>query len=799
MNISPRKQFMPSAFESPDGYRPSGLLLITDRMPWWLAYVFAVAVTLGMLYLRMIMAVSFGQRPLLILFVLPILLSSMIGGFGPGLIATAIASLGVNYFGLPPVNSLRIKASHDIFQWLMLIASGILCSYLSELLHRARRLSEERRIQQEAVQENLSKSMERYRILVENSLQGIAILKGIPPVIVYVNPRWTEVYGYTADEILSFDSEKIWNLVHPEDRVVVRQRNLDRLMGKSTTSIYAFRIIRKDGETRWVEVFANKIPSDNDTSMIIATCIDITERKQAEEAFQHASNYNRSLIEASLDPLVTIGSDGKITDVNKATEIATDYRREELIGTDFADYFTEPELARSGYRRVFQEGHVSDYALNMKRRDGTEIPVLYNSSVYRDMNGVVIGVFAAARDITKRNQAEKARLYLEMKLQQLRKAESLGRMAGAIAHHFNNQLYVVMGNIEMAIDGLPSNSDTFRFLAEAMKASGKAAQISSLMLTYLGQTSGKMETLDLSESCRQSLSLLQATLPQGITFHAELPAVGPFIRSNAGQIQKILTNLMTNASEAVGENAGTIDLTVRSIALENIPVATRFPVDWHPKESIYACLEVADTGCGIADADIEKIFDPFYTTKFTGRGLGLPTVLGMVSAHSGGLTVESRAGCGSVFRIFLPVSAEAIPVSPEKSGELSEIKGTGTILVVDDDPLVRNMAKSMLIRLGYSVLEAKDGVEAVEVFQQHHPAIRCVLSDLSMPRMNGWDTLAALRNLSPNIPVILSSGYDEAQVMAEEHPERPNAFLGKPYQIKGLGEIVNRVLASVDH
>jgi CheY-like chemotaxis protein len=155
-------------------------------------------------------------------------------------------------------------------------------------------------------------------------------------------------------------------------------------------------------------------------------------------------------------------------------------------------------------------------------------------------------------------------------------------------------------------------------------------------------------------------------------------------------------------------------------------------------------------------------------------------------------------GGGSVFRIYLPVSAEVVPVSPQKTAELTELKGTGTILVVDDDILVRNMAKLMLTRLGYSVLEAKDGVEAVEVFQQHPSSIRCVLSDLTMPRMNGWETLEALRSLSPNIPVILSSGYDEAQVMAEDHPERPNAFLGKPYQIKGLGGIVSRVLAAVD-
>jgi PAS domain S-box-containing protein len=672
MNFSPQKRSDLPVTESQDRYHICKFLMFTDRLPRWIAYAFAVATSLTMLFLRMQLAVSMGQRPLLILFVAPIILSSLLGGIGPGLIATAIAALGIDYYGIPPLHSFRIQESHDLFQWIMLIVSGILCSVLSELLHRARRQSEERRIFQETVQEKLQKSEERYRILIENSLQGIALLKGFPPVFVYVNPGCTEIFGYTADEVLSFDSEAIWNIVHPEDRAMVKQRNRDRLMGISAMPSYQFRIIRKDGATRWIETFVNMIPFDNGSPVIQATYIDITERKEA----------------------------------------------------------------------------------------------------------------------------EKARTDLELKLRQVQKAESLGRMAGAIAHHFNNQLYVVMGNLEMALDGLSQDSDTFRYMTESMKAAGKVAQISSLMLTYLGQTPGKKEPLDLSGVCRQNLPLLQASLPKEITFKADLPASGPFIHSNTSQLQKILANLVANASEAIGENSGSIDISVKTVASEHIPDLNRFPVDWHPKERIYACLEVSDTGCGIATEDIVKLFDPFFTTKFTGRGLGLPTVLGMVGTQCGGITVESSVGRGSIFRVFLPVSAEAVAISLEKTGGIPEITGAGTVLVVEDDPMVRNMARIMLGRLGYSALEAKDGVEAVEVFQQHQHEIRCVLSDLTMPRMDGWETLAALRGISPKIPVILSSGYDEAQVMAEDHLERPDAFLGKPYQIKVLGEIINRVLAN---
>ena len=651
----------------------------------------------------------------------------------------------------------------------------------------------ELRIQRRTAQ--LAESQAQIRCAFDLSPIGNALV-GINGRILKVNTALCNILGYTEDELLS---KTIQDISDPGDLAsdIDNQRQL--LAGTIATCQIQKRCRRAQGRLICIQQNCFLVrDSNNEPSYFIFQIQDITDRKQTEQTLLSANHYNRSLIEASPDPLVTIGSDGKITDVNLAAEVATGCRREELIGTDFANYFTDPERARAGYRHVFQEGHIHNYELNIRCRDGSEIPVLYNASVYRNTNGQVIGVFAAARDISERKQAEQTRLDLELKLQQLKKAESLGRMAGAIAHHFNNQLYVIMGNLEMAMDDMSQDSDTFRSMAEAMKAADKVAQISSLMLTYLGQTPGKQEPLDLSDICRQSLPLLQASLPKQILFHADLPATGPFIRTNVGQIQKILANLVANAFEAAGENPGTIDLRVKTVALENIPNTNRFPVDWQPKESVYACLEVADTGCGIESGEIEKVFDPFFTTKFTGRGLGLSVVLGLVGAQGGGITVESHPGRGSIFRVFLPVSAEAAPVSLKKTESVPEMEETGTVLVVEDDPLVRHMIKTMLIHLGFSVLEAKDGVEAVAVFQQHQHEIRCVLSDLTMPRMDGWATLAALRKISPKIPVILSSGYDEALVMAEEHSERPDAFLGKPYQLKGLHETIDRVLANAD-
>ena len=398
-------------------------------------------------------------------------------------------------------------------------------------------------------------------------------------------------------------------------------------------------------------------------------------------------------------------------------------------------------------------------------------------------------------DITERKQAEEERFNLERQLQQAQKAESLGRMAGAIAHTFNNQLGVVMGNLELALLDRRQDAELARKLASAMQGARKAAEVSGLMLTYLGQTTSVHEPVDLSESCRRSLMLFQAGISHGITLRVDLPSPGPTVNANTNQIQQVLTNLVTNAEEAVAANKGVISLTVKIASPCDIGEVHYFPNDWQQQDMTYACLEVSDTGCGIDSGDFNKLFDPFYSSKFTGRGLGLSVVLGLVKAHNGVVTVQSAVGQGSIFRVYLPLSAEKGPELQASVGQpAAAAKESGTILLVDDEEFLRHMTGTMLNHLGYSVLAAKDGIEALEIFAQHQDEIRCVISDLTMPRMNGWQTLDALREVSPEIPLILSSGYDEAQVLFGDHSEHPQAFLHKPYQLVELQAALAKAL-----
>ena len=407
-----------------------------------------------------------------------------------------------------------------------------------------------------------------------------------------------------------------------------------------------------------------------------------------------------------------------------------------------------------------------------------------------------------AREIeneNKRMQAEAEKEELEAQNRQLQKSESLGLMAAAIAHHFNNQLGVVIGNLELALGEVKKGVQPLLHINAALKGSLKAAEMSSLMITYLGQSFDKRESLDLADTCLRDLPLLQVVMPGNVLLDTDLPLPGPAISANANQMQQILTNLITNAREAAEEGGGAVSLRVKQVPAAEIPAKNRFPVDFQSKDNAYACLEVADTGCGIENKDIEKLFDPFYSTKFTGRGMGLAVVLGIVKAHKGVITVESELKRGSIFRVFLPVSGEAVPRPSHKTEKKdtgnsvasdTRIKEGGMVLLVEDEAMVREMAEDMLGSLGYCVLTAKDGIEALDVFGRHQSEIQFVLTDLTMPRMSGWATLTALRKLQPGIPVILTSGYDKARVMEGDHPELPQAFLAKPYNLKALSSAI---------
>ncbi len=762
----------------------------------------------------------------------------------------------------------------------------------------------------------------KYRVLFESLPLGVTIT-GNSGEIIEINQSSGRILGLPRNtQALQTLNRAPWKTVRPDGTPMPAREYAGMLALRYNRPVDGVEmgICRDSGEIRWLNVSAAPIPLEGYGAVV--TYSDITERKRTEDSLRIASLYSRNLIETSLDPLVTISAEGKIMDVNRATEKVTGLGREQLIGTDFADYFTDPALARAGYQKVFSQGQVTGYPLAIRHASGILTDVLYNASVFRNEQGGVLGVFAAARDITElkqaeeqlraseermsnafqyasigmafvgtdgrwmkvnpalvrllgyteeellaktfqdithpddldtdldyvrrilqgeittyqmekryfhrnggivwvllsvslvrdsqgnplhfisqiqditaRKQAEEARLDLERQLQRTQKAESLGRMAGAIAHHFNNQLQAVSGFLELAMDKLAPGTGLWEDITEAMNAARRAAQVSGLMLTYLGQSHGEKMPLNLSDVCRQSLPMFESLLPKNVLLEADFPADGPRIRANANQMQQILTNLLTNAWEAMGKRQGAVRLVVRTVHPSGIPATRRvFPAESAFGPRPYACLEVIDSGCGMADEEIDKIFDPFYSSKFTGRGMGLSVVLGIVREHEGVITVESQQGLGSSFHVYLPQVEDAVSREEPVEEKIRPGKKSGTMLLVEDEEPVRQVTTALLEHLGFMVLSAKDGMEAVQMFRQHAGLIQWVLCDLSMPRMNGWETLVAIRQLAPDIPVILASGYSEELLNDGDYEERPQAFLCKPYRRTELCRAIESIL-----
>ncbi len=527
--------------------------------------------------------------------------------------------------------------------------------------------------------------------------------------------------------------------------------------------------------------------------------------KGRDQAWQFAAQLKRSeeryrtMMDSSPHAVFLAGEDGVIMMANQAAaNLNGRARPQDLAGERLPDLFQPGHRAsvQAALEAAMRQGFANPVECLLQRADGALIATELSGAIVKDFQGQPKVFLAIAQDITERKRMEMEKEQISAQQRLVQKAESLNRMAGAVAHHFNNQLGAAMMSLDLARHGLSHGPSATGPLQDAMASVRRAAEVSSLMLTCLGQTPSNQEPVEFALTCQLSLARLREIMPQGVRLHPHLPLPGPVVDSSVNQIQQILINLVSNGSEAYGGGAGVVQVAVRTATLADISPLHRFPIDSEPQAVGYGCLEVVDEGCGIAAHDIEKIFDPFFSTKFTGRGLGLPVVLGIVRAHNGFVTVESQPGRGSTFRVFLPLSAKAITPKPAPPLSTRKTVPSGTVLVVEDNATLLSVLVRAFKLLGYRVQEAADGVEAVELFKQHRDEICCVVTDLTMPRMNGWETIAAVRKIVPGVPVILASGYSESEALKGEHPELPQAFLSKPYDFDELSGTLARVLGA---
>jgi len=396
------------------------------------------------------------------------------------------------------------------------------------------------------------------------------------------------------------------------------------------------------------------------------------------------------------------------------------------------------------------------------------------------------------RAMIQREAAEEARRAIEAKVLEVQKLESLGVLAGGIAHDFNNLLVAILGNASLALLDLPQDSPARPSIADIEIAGQRAGELARQMLAYCGRSKFQIEPIELAELVRELMTLLRVSIGKSVVIKLDLPDDPIIVDADAAQIRQVVMNLVINAADAIGDRSGIVTIRVRRLEADAAYLA-----DAHPGSNLaagsYAALEVSDTGLGMDKETQARIFDPFFTTKFAGRGLGLAAVLGIVRGHGGALRVYSELGRGSTFRIVLPLSASS-PVRAEDPE--TDWSGTGRILVVDDDAMVRTVARRLLESFGLTVVEATGGAEAITMFVDEADTIDAILLDLTMPDVGGAQVFRAVRAIRPDVPVVLMSGYHEDEASAAFDGQGLAGFVQKPFTPADLSRRMRVALGS---
>lgn len=451
--------------------------------------------------------------------------------------------------------------------------------------------------------------------------------------------------------------------------------------------------------------------------------------------------------------------------------------------------FDEAWTAHVEGRAAYCEARV-----RMKRNNGSWRWMLVRGQIVeRDENGTPTRGTGTVRDITDLVYSEREQKRLSERMRQTHKLESLGVLAGGVAHDFNNLLMGIMGNAHLALAGTQPDSPLRHHLTEIENIARRAALLANQMLAYAGQSQFAVRPLNLSEMIHDMAPLLTACVPRRLQLRYDLQDGLPPVLADDRQLRQMLIALIDNAREAIGNRAGEIRIRTGSIEADSTYLANTY-VDDELTPGEYLILEMADNGPGIPEDILPKIFDPFFTTKLTGRGLGLAAVLGIVRGHNGAIRVGSQLGVGSKFTVLIPSSGAQpeIEVSPPPGTQ--EWRGEGMTLLVDDEEAVLRVGEGLLKRIGFGVLKARNGVEALEVFDRHADAIVCVILDLSMPQMGGEEAFLKLRERKPDLPIIVSSGYTERDVVGRFAGKKLTAFMHKPYTGDELREKLREIL-----
>jgi len=619
--------------------------------------------------------------------------------------------------------------------------------------------------------EALGLSEARYRQLFNLIPDAIAVHRDAN--IIYCNPAAVKMFGASSEDALI--GRKALDLVHPDDR----QRIAERIKRVSQTggneAMQEECLLRVDGSPFMAEVEGCLFSDADGLDAVLLVARDISERKLVELERERL----RVAVEQTPEGIMIADAKGHVLYANPGAAVMTGRSLQELDGMSAA-------LARGGFVgdevyvdivQSLQAGESWYGEFTLIRPDGE------SRTIERRVSPVIVDGkmryhVSVDRDITEERRHQE-------QLEHTQRLESLGVLAGGIAHDFNNILAAIMGNASMAASKTDGQEDTTKHLKRIESASQRAAELCGQMLAYSGKGKFVVRPINLSLMLRDIGKLLEVSVTKFAELHVDLAADLPAVQADATQMQQVIMNLVINASDAIGEQSGSITLRTGIKRVEAGQCEQTYTGELL-NEGKYVFLEVRDTGCGMDAETRKKLFDPFYSTKFTGRGLGMSAVLGIVRGHHGAIVVESELGEGSCFRVLLPAFSGAIGAGVAKADEAVEWCPTGTVLVVDDEEVVRETAAMMLEDIGFRTLVAADGVEALEIYRERSDEIALVLLDMTMPRMDGHRCFEELRAINPMVRVVLSSGYNEKNVTHVFAENDLAGFVQKPYRLTTL-------------
>lgn len=647
--------------------------------------------------------------------------------------------------------------------------------------------------------QDLAEREERLKLALESAGDGAWDWNVETGAVVFSENLW-DILGYEPGE-LEPHVESWMALIHPGDMASVQKALDAHLSGVTESYSCEHRLRTKAGGWLWSlgrGRVVTRSPSGEPLRMT-GTHTDISRTKQTEEMLLR----ERRLFTGG--PCIVfrwVAAEGwPVEYVSPNVSSLFGHSAEDFMSgrVPYAGMVHPDELERVGAEVA---GHSASGVSSFEQEyrivnsSGEERWIYDFTIVHRNDEGEVTHFEGYVLDATDRRQAEERRSVIEGQMKEAQKLESLGVLAGGIAHDFNNLLVGMLGHAELAMSDTVRSSAIARNLRGIIVAANQAAELTQQMLAYSGRGACLLEGLNVNQIIKEMTRLLAVSVSKTADLRLDLASDIPAVNADGSQLRQVIMNLIMNAAEAVGDNPGEISITTGTMLCDSDHLRAAFHAHDLPSGR-YVFVEVEDTGEGMDSETVARIFDPFFTTKFTGRGLGLAAVQGIVRGHSGGIRVTSEIGQGTVFKVVLPASTEpAETVRQEQPAE--DWEGSGTILVVDDEETVRDVTSEMLKTLGFTALVAKSGAEAIEIFKAHKGEIDCVVLDLTMPGLSGEEVFHALREIDPDVRVILSSGYSEADIVQRFSGKGLTGFMHKPYGREVLFKALVKALSRSD-